>query len=381
VSGPKRRPLLALVMIVKDEERTIAKTLASIKPFVDRWLILDTGSTDRTREVVRQEMEGVPGELSEAPFVDFSTTRNHALDLCGEETEFVLWLDADDVLEGGRELREFLERERTASGPDHEAYLVKVRAGVTFDSARVFRASSRWRFRGVVHEVLAKDGRDPPTQRVPSALIVHEVEALSAERSRKRWERDVGLLSMAVAEDPKDARAAFYLGLTHFWLGQWEQAVEALDRRAELGGWPEEAFQARLHAARAAEAAGQPWCQVLERFLAAHASTPHRAEPLYYVAAHYDALGERALCFLFARRGFELPYPDRDILFVEEDVYRLRLPDLVASSAYWLGELEIGERAARLALARAPDDPRLARNLEFYTERKRKERAARKRRR
>src|SRR4051812_22955819 len=91
-------PLLTLCMIVKDEAATIERTLLSVKPFIDRWIILDTGSTDSTRDVVRKTMEGTPGEIHEAPFVDFATTRNVSLDLAGDSSEFVMWLDADDEL-------------------------------------------------------------------------------------------------------------------------------------------------------------------------------------------------------------------------------------------------------------------------------------------
>jgi glycosyltransferase involved in cell wall biosynthesis len=57
------RPLLALVMIVKDEAHTIAQTLMSIKALVDRYYILDTGSTDGTPQVIEQVMDGVPGKV------------------------------------------------------------------------------------------------------------------------------------------------------------------------------------------------------------------------------------------------------------------------------------------------------------------------------
>src|SRR5689334_18393350 len=118
--------LLTLTMIVKDEAPTIARTLASVKPHIDRWVIVDTGSTDNTRDVVRSELAGVPGELHEAPFVDFETTRNLGLERCGTETDFILWLDADDELEGGAAMRKFLEAERTRSGPEHDAFFMRV---------------------------------------------------------------------------------------------------------------------------------------------------------------------------------------------------------------------------------------------------------------
>src|SRR4051812_47601975 len=135
-----RSDLLTLSMIVKDEAKTLERTLVSAAPFIDRWVILDTGSTDGTQDVIRRALAGVPGELHEEPFVDFSTSRNRALDLAGLATEFVMWLDADDELTGGRALRTFLERERGQRGPEREAYFVRVEMGIRFDSPRVARS-------------------------------------------------------------------------------------------------------------------------------------------------------------------------------------------------------------------------------------------------
>jgi hypothetical protein len=364
------RDLLTLSMIVKDEEETLARTLASVGPAIDRWVIVDTGSTDGTQELVRRELAGVPGELHEAPFVDFATTRNVALDLAGGATEFVLWLDADDVLEGGDALRAFLEGERALSSPDREAYYVRVEMGIRFDSARVVRASAGWRFRGVVHEVLVHPDRPPPTRRVPDVLVRHHPGAGSAERSRRRWERDVTLLEAALAQDPGDARSAFYLAQTLLWLGRHEEAEAAFLRRIAMGGWAEEVYESMVALARVATARALPWPEIEVRWLAAHAFAPHRAEPLDAVARHYDGLGQHALTFLFARRGAELPLPTGDNLFVDEEVYTWKLADLVGTSAYWVGEYAIGEAAARKAAQRRPGDERLARNLGFYLARR-----------
>lgn len=364
--------LLGLTMIVKDEARTIERTLASVKPHIDAWLILDTGSTDDTREVAARAMEGVPGEVREAPFIDFSTTRNHAIDLLGDRTEFFLWLDADDVLRGGDAIRRFLARERRLSGPDREAYYVRVDVGIRFDSARIARTSAGWRFRGAVHEVLMGPDRPPPSHRVPDAMIDHFADQVSGERSRARWERDVGLLSGAIARDPNDARSAFYLAQTFLWLGRLAEAEAAFRRRVDLGGWSEEVYQSKVGLADVAARRGDAFSEVLTRYLDAHAFAPHRAEPLHAIALHYNARGEHALSLLFARRGYEMPLPVKDTLFVDEEVYRWKLADLVGTSAYWVGEYALGEEAARKAVRAMPNDPRLKKNLEFYLARKKK---------
>lgn len=372
--GSKGGDLLTLSMIVKDEARTIERTLASVKPFIDRWIILDTGSTDATRDVIRRAMEGVPGEVLDEPFVDFETTRNLGLERCGEATEFILWLDADDELQNGAALRAFLERERKAVGPDREVYLVRLDTGVRFDSPRVARSRAGWRFKGAVHEILQHPQRLPPSQRVPDAWIKHHPDLEAGERSRRRWERDIGLLGRAVERDPTDARAAFYLALTYVWLGRLDEAAPALRRRIDLGGWTEEVYQAKMALAEISERRGAPWAETLELFLDAHAYAPHRAEPLYHIALHYNALGQHALCMVFARRGLDIPLPEKELLFVDEAVYRWKMADLVGSSAFWVGEFALGEEAARKALRHQPGDARLEQNLGFYLDRKRKER-------
>src|SRR5258708_15024474 len=108
-------------------------------------------------------MQGVPGELHEEPFVDFASTRNRGLEVCALGYDFILWLDADDVLQGGGELRSFLAGARSSNGPDREAYYVHVKVpAATFDSARVVASRAGWRFRGSVHEVLMHPDRAPP---------------------------------------------------------------------------------------------------------------------------------------------------------------------------------------------------------------------------
>jgi glycosyltransferase involved in cell wall biosynthesis len=359
--------MLALSMIVKDEARSIARTLASVRGLVDRWCILDTGSTDGTQDIVRESLAGLPGELHEEAFVDYATTRNRALDLCGLTSPFIVWLDADDVLEGGDALRAYLDAHAAQKGPDREAYYVRVETpGATFDSARVMDSRAGWRFVGAVHEVLTHPNRPPPAHRIPGVVIKHLADAPSEARSRARWERDVDLLERELARDPKASRAAFYLGMTLLWLGRNDAAIAALDRRVALGGWVEEVFYAKLSRARAADRASHPWPEVLSLYLDAYATAPHRAEPLFEIAAHYALQGNHALALLFARRAYELPLPTSDTLFVEDEVYTWRSADLVGTHAYWMGELVLGQQAARKAVAARPHDARLRRNLSYY---------------
>ena len=86
-------------MIVKDEAPVIARCLASVRPIIDYWVIVDIGSTDGTQDAIRALLDDLPGELHERPWRDFAHNRTEALELARSHGEYVLWIDADDVLE------------------------------------------------------------------------------------------------------------------------------------------------------------------------------------------------------------------------------------------------------------------------------------------
>jgi hypothetical protein len=348
--------LLGLVMIVRNEARGIAGTLASIKPFIDRWTILDTGSTDGTQDIVRRELAGIPGELHEEPFVDFSTTRNRVLDLHGKKTSYVIMLSGDDVVVGDGWIMGGLR--------GGEIYLVERKTGSdSYKQAVIVRTDAGWRYTGRTHEVLTKPGCYA-TESIANVSIVRH----HAESKQARWEHDLELLKLDLADDPTSSRTAFYLAQTYECLGRLAEALHAYNRRIAMPGWREETYEAMFRKARVLGGLGLPWAEVQAAYLKAHAFDPRRAEPLYVIAKHYHDEDNHALAYLFASNASELPLPDT-AMFVDREVYEWKAADLCAIHAYYLADAtarERGRRAADRALSARPDDLRLRTNRAFY---------------
>lgn len=368
------RATIGLVMIVRNEAHGIRRTLESFRRLVDRWTIYDTGSTDGTQDIVREALVGVPGELHEGPFHDFSFARNRALDLHGEATTYTIMPDSDDYLVGDLPtLRAFLTEHHASEGVEHEAYAMRLRrAGMSYCLPLVLRSSARWRYRGVVHEYVSRPGAAPASLRVPGVILCQDTVPQSAAASQARWRRDLELLQAAREQDPSDARTAFYLGQTLECLGMLREADSAYQDRVRLGGWSHEAYEAAYRRGRISARLGDAWELTQQRYLEAHAVEPSRAEPLVAIADHYLKVGNMALCYLFARRASELPRPDTT-LFVDEEVYAWRSADLLSVSAYYVGKatgnkriLQEGREAALAAAAARPDDTRIANNLKHY---------------
>lgn len=365
------RPLLSLVMIVKNESRSIRATIESVKPFVDRYLIIDTGSNDNTQAIIKEAFEGVAGELIEEPFIDFGTTRSRALELAGAHTVFTLMLSGDETLSGGEALRAFCEQHRASQGQQHGAYNIKVHHGSTqFDAPRLARTDAGWRYVGVTHEVLTKEKTPPPSIRVPNVHINHDVAHRDPAGSRKRWELDLRLLTAEIKRKPNDAHTQFYLAQTLENLGNHKAAAVAYERRAKMGGWQEEVYESLFRLARVSRLLGRSWPEVQQRYLDAYAHSPGRAEPLFAIAWYYYEKKNWPLTYLFASRGAQIPFPEKATMLVDADVYQTKLLDLVGTSAFYVGEFEAGEAAVRKAIANNPAEARFQKNLAFYEDRK-----------
>ena len=85
---------ISLCMIVKDEEKVIERCLNTVVDIVDEIIIVDTGSQDSTKEKVKK----YKADIYDFPWKDdFAEARNFAFSKA--RMDYILWLDADDVLE------------------------------------------------------------------------------------------------------------------------------------------------------------------------------------------------------------------------------------------------------------------------------------------
>jgi hypothetical protein len=127
------KPLVTLVMIVRNEANSIVHTLESTLNFIDRYSIVDTGSTDETKQLMtnwfQSHLTNEQWNIFERPFIDFSTTRNEALQLAGNVSEFIFMLNGDDSLVGGHAFRQFLQKRAKFTGPQEAMYIVPINYG------------------------------------------------------------------------------------------------------------------------------------------------------------------------------------------------------------------------------------------------------------
>jgi glycosyltransferase involved in cell wall biosynthesis len=352
------RPLLGLVMIVKNEAKRIGAVLQSYRAHIDAWTILDTGSTDGTQDLIRKGLDGIPGALHEEPFVDFATSRNRALELHGTSTVFSI-MPNGDVLSGGTALRAFLEAwRRDFAG----AYRVRIAPGHYYHPL-VMRTGAGWRYKWRTHECAMGPNVGP---QIDGVTVHRDRGARTDEEWRARWSRDLDLLNRDLTEDPNDPRPYFYLGQTHECLGQFAQALAFFEKRATMGGYFDEVYEAKFRVAKMKEKLGRPWAEVQQSYLEAFAHDPRRAEPLFAISEHwYDKV--HAISRIFSIAAAEMEKPPTD-LFLDESVYTWKAADRAAISSFYSGHKESGRYWAEEAVAASPRDKRLRANRAFFSQ-------------
>jgi Glycosyl transferase family 2 len=223
---------VAASMIVRNEAEIITRALSSLLGVVDVVCVVDTGSTDDTVDVIRSWAEdtGTDVVIEDRPWVGFDDARNAALDLARRHADWALVLDADETWSGDLS---------AADLSDVGVWEIDVYNGAMRYSAPLLihrDVEAVWRF--PTHEYL-EHSSSPAL--LSSGRIVHHADGGTRV---EKWDRDAALLTPLA--DAGDSRAVFYLGVTEHGRGNLAAAAARFAQRAEMPGWSEERYVARM---------------------------------------------------------------------------------------------------------------------------------------
>ena len=321
------RPTICLNMIVKDEARVIRRCLDNVRPLIDHWVIVDTGSTDDTRRIISEAYADLPGTLHERPWKNFGHNRSEAVALCARKADYILTVDADEML-----LR---EPDFSFGTLEADSYLVLKRRGFReYRIPSLLRTACEWRWEGVVHEQPYSDIAE--TVGLLDGIIVESPREGARAHDPNVFRRDALMLEAALLEDPDDTRNVFYLAQSYRDADDYDLAIRHYERRASMGGWQEEVFVSLYQLALAKMHRGDPWQECLDAFLRAQAHTPSRVEPVYRIGIHYAREKNWPLAWLFLENAARDVTVDPHSLFLETDIYSWRAKMEAAVAAFWL---------------------------------------------
>lgn len=356
------RQTICLNMIVKNEARVIERCLRSVRPFITTWVIVDTGSSDGTQDLIGRILADLPGELHERPWVDFGHNRSEALALARGKADYIFIIDADEILEH--------EPGFTLPLLTKDAYRTKHFAGsggTSFYLPQLLKGGLPFRYLGVLHEHVACD--------LPYETV--DLEGLACrgffdgarnKDPRAKYEGDTRILEQALRSEPDNQRYVFYLAQSYRDAGMRKKAIEAYERRVKMGGWAEEVWYSLYQIGVLLEVEAESIAQVTQAYLRAFEGRPSRAEPLTALARLYRQKEQYSVAYLFAERAARISKP-KDILFLDESCYDWRALDELSIASYYVGAFaqaeQLGQRLLTEGKLPERERPRVEENLKF----------------
>lgn len=242
---------ISLCMIVKNEEDVLARCLDSVCGLVEEIVIVDTGSTDGTRRIAASYTDRV----FEFPWVDdFAAARNESFSKATQD--YILWLDADDMLLPQDRERLLQLKHTLDPGVDmvmmkyHVAFDSQGQPTLTYERERLVRNRCGYRWVGAIHEVIPPSGI---IQHADIAVCHRKLHATDPDRNLRIFEQQ---MAKGVVLDP---RGQYYYARELYDHGRWEEAARRLEAFLDGGeGWVENCITACQDLCKCYEALGHP---------------------------------------------------------------------------------------------------------------------------
>ena len=302
---------ICLNMIVKNESKVIERCLASVKPLIDYWVIVDTGSGDNTCDIIRKTMAQIPGELHERPWQNFEVNRNEALDLAKGKGDFLLFIDADEVL--------VYDENFQFPKLDRDFYYFNIKneksGSITSEYLRVLLINNHlnYRWEGVIHECLNVNNAKSYALMTKIFNLSRTNEGARAQDPQK-YLNDAQVLEKALKADPDNTRYVYYLAASYLNAKEWQLAINNFQKRIFLE--PNRAGSGEIFNSLIFIGACQVQLSienktVIDSFSKAFLYDQSRAEPLYNLGCYLIDQTSFFLADLVLRKALTIPMPGK----------------------------------------------------------------------
>ena len=347
---------IAVVAIAKNEEQFVQRWAESCAE-ADYRIVLDTGSTDNTDLEAREYLDWQGKDFYYKRTIDpwrFDVARNMAMAEIPKDTDYVIWLDMDEVLQPG--WRQALESVPKGTHRPRYKYVWSWNPdgteGLVYGGDKI-HSYGGFKWKHPVHEVLKYDGLE--TQNWVDGLEIYHHPDHTKSRSQY-----LPLLKLAVEEDPNDDRNQFYLARELYFTADYTLAEYHFNQHLKLSSWAPERAASYRYLAKMKPAKAEFY------LYRAISESPNRREPWVELALLYHSRLDWVGCRSAVSMALKVSEKPLDYL-CEAFAWGALPHDLMAISSYRLGYKDDAVSHGEMALELNPGDDRLRNNLFYYT--------------
>lgn len=233
---------ISVCIIAKNEEARIEKCLSSIKPYGFEIVVVDTGSTDHTKEIAAKYADKV---LDFVWCDDFSAARNFSLREASNNWIFVIDCDESVKHMDVEELNYFRKHLSDKAGSVTLENMVTQDGKPTINNTihlERFFDRRLYRYTGIIHEMLTPiKGREIDTLLLNTTLL-HTGYDMTAEVCEAKYRRNFSLLVKQAETEPENPYLYYQLGKSCEILNDYKRACCYYDKGLTFDLDPELAY-------------------------------------------------------------------------------------------------------------------------------------------
>ncbi|MCX7922732.1 MAG: glycosyltransferase [Clostridia bacterium] len=348
---------ISLCMIVKNEEETLGKCLESVCDIVDEIIIVDTGSTDKTKEIAK----GFTSKIYDFEWIDdFSAARNYSFSKA--TMDYIFWLDADDVLL--EEDRQKFKRLKETLEP--EVDVVMMRYNYAFDEhgnvtlthlrERLSKRSKNFKWKDPIHEYLEFNGK----------VITEEIN-ITHKRVHNATGRNLRVFERMVAEGKTfSPRNLFYYAKELYYNARYKDATEYFNKFLDSEkGWLEDNINACYTLARCYKALKDGKNTLRALFKSLEYDTP-RAEICCELGGYYMDIKDYKKAIFWYELATKLNRPEGSWGFILSDCWGYLPYIQLCVCHYRIGNIDESIRYNERAGEYKPNDKSVLQNRDFF---------------
>jgi len=333
--------------------------LDSIKSIVDIVVMIDTGSTDNTIEVVKKwgENNNIETHVFERPFDNFEASRNYSIEMARQVTKnrgndyWGFWLDCDEQLVVDPKVFD-------KSKINKDLYMFNTYIGtMKYTRNECYKIDKAFRFYGPVHEFIVCDDKTITSGLMEGLHVNVQMDGGSWKGNiPEKYKSHAFVLEKYIDANRQDPRWIFYTAQSYHDSASIpdnrEENEERLRRAIKYykervnrnDGYVEEIFYSQYRIGTIMKVIESPWSETHQELLKAYALDPLRGEPIKAIIDYYLQVGEWNNAYLyskFAKVNFhgKNPYPQR-LLFVDESLYIWKFTEVHAAACFYTGRMD-----------------------------------------
>ena len=349
---------ICVYAISKNEEKFVDRFMDSVG-VADKVFVLDTGSTDRTVEKLKER-----GAIVETKIISpwrFDVARNMSLDMVDPDTDICVCIDLDEVLGGDwrKKLEELWNDKVTRLRYNYIWSFDKYHHPEVNFYIEKIHSRNNYKWTHPVHEVLSYTGENEVFITTDEITVEHYPDK---EKSRSSY---LPLLEMSVKEEPDDDRNMHYLGREYMYYGKYNEAIDTLIKHLNMPKaiWKDERCASMRFIARC--------YKYLKRYEEAKMWTDKAINEAPYLR---DPYMERALIEYelnnwdgvekYVNKALKIEKSTKS--YINEIFSHNHTPyDLLSLAYYYKGNYKEALKNINKALEMSPDDERLIKNKEL----------------